>query len=137
MLKDTQKRKRIDKSLLWIGMLTYVLTIGLILWLLVCSAGCATGYATIIRSEYSEGKGKDIQEEYPRVYPACRIVVEREIPTWVYISGWKELEWYSPIMWPIGVIGTTSDMCISLVTDTLALPYDGYQTTKNPKGNTK
>lgn len=118
-------------------MLTYVMAIGLILWLLVCCAGCATGYATIIRVEHSEGKGKEIREEYPRVYPACKVVVEREIPTWVYISGWEEIEWYSPIMWPIGVLGTTSDMCISLVVDTLALPYDGFQTTKNPKGNTK
>lgn len=118
-------------------MLTYVMAIGLILWLLVCSAGCATGYATIIRAEHSEGKLTDRSAEYPRVYPASKLVVEREIPTWVYISGWEELEWYSPIMWPIGVLGTTSDMCISLVVDTLALPYDGFQTTKNPKGDTK
>lgn len=135
MTKESEKR--LHKTLWWLGMLTYVMAIGMILWLLMCSAGCATGYATIIRVEHSEGKVSDRSEEYPIVYPACKVVVEREIPTWVYISGWEELEWYSPIMWPIGVLGTTSDMCISLVVDTLALPYDGFQTTKNPKGNTK
>ena len=134
---NQETKKKMTKAVWWIAMLTYVSSIGMLLWLLICSTGCATGYATLLRTEYSEGKETVDKNEYPKVYPATRVVIGREIPTWVYISGWEELEWYSPIMWPIGFLGTTSDMCISLVVDTLALPYDGFQTTKNPKGNTK
>jgi len=95
---------------------------------LMLSCGCATGYVASLRSEYAdEGIAHGVyygKDEYPCVYPATRIAVLVEVPTWWYPSNTEIGKGYEAWLWPIGAPLSIVDVVCSIATDTIMLPYD-------------
>lgn len=120
-----KKQKKEDSITLFI---LWWLVMGLMLVLL--TVGCASGYAGTLRAEHaSTGRVVGVykgQEEYPTVYPASRIALGVEVPTWVYVEL-EDIGIHTPFMWPIGTTCTIADIGISFCTDTVMLPYDIMQ----------
>lgn len=90
--------------------------------------GCATAYVANLRSEYSD-KGEIYgvyhgDDEYPCIYPATRISLLVEVPTWWWPSETEIGRGYEAWLWPIGAPLSIVDVVCSIATDTIMLPYD-------------
>lgn len=100
--------------------------------------GCSTAYVSLLRSEFSkEGTSNGVYygtNEYPCVYPATRISMFIEVPTWWCVSSTSLGRDYKKWLWPIGAPLSIVDVGVSIVTDTIMLPYD-YMTSKSSKNN--
>ena len=100
---------------------------------LMCG-GCATSYVAMLRGEYSDnGKVCGVyygNEEYPCLYPATRISLFVEIPTWWCPSGTEIGRGYVTWLWPIGAPLSVVDAVCSITTDTIMLPYDCHATNR-------
>ena len=92
------------------------------------ASGCATGYAVSLRNEFSdEGKVHGVyfgEKEYPCIYPATKIAVRVEIPTWWWVSKTEIGRGYEVWLWPLGAPLSLADVALSVVTDTVMFPYD-------------
>ena len=102
--------------------------------LTIMVSGCATAYISLLRGEYAAtGMADGIyygHEEYPRIYPASFIAVTEEIPAWWWVSK-NDLERdYKYLFWIFGAPFSLVDLPISIVSDTIMLPYDLTQTRK-------
>ena len=90
--------------------------------------GCATAYVSNLRQEYSaNGEAFGVyygEDEYPRLYPATRIAVFVELPTWWWPSDTEIGRGYEAWLWPIGAPLSIVDVFCSIATDTIMLPYD-------------
>lgn len=93
--------------------------------------GCATAYVATLRSEYAtNGRIHGVHKgdsEYPTLYPATQIAATVEVPSWWLPSDIEIGTEYKLYLWPIGAVGSLVDVPISIVTDTIMLPYDAYQ----------
>ena len=112
---------------------TLAIVIGIICLLV---GGCATGYIAGLRHEFAkDGVAKGVyfdEKEYPSVYPATRIAVFVEIPTWWWPRKTELEKGYASWLWPIGAPLSIVDVVCSIVSDTVMLPYDTI-TTKRGK----
>lgn len=113
-------------------------TLAAIIGALTLISGCATAYVSHLRSEFLEdGASYGIyygDEEYPCIYPATRIAMLIEVPTWWWWSNTSLGRDYEIWLWPLGAPLSIVDVGVSMVTDTIMLPYD-YLTTKRNKNN--
>lgn len=112
----------------------YITLIGM----LVSAGGCATSYVAHLRHEYShEGKSYGVyygDEEYPCLYPATRIAVLVEVPTWWWFSKTDIGRGYEAWLWPLGAPISIVDVFVSVLSDTVMLPYD-YKVSEDNKAN--
>ena len=96
--------------------------------MMVLCEGCATCYVAHLRKEYREsGVSEGVyygRKEYPSSYPATRIALLVEVPTWWWPSETEIGRGYEAWLWPIGAPMSLVDVLCSVVSDTVMLPYD-------------
>lgn len=90
--------------------------------------GCSTCYVASLRSEFNDS-GHCIGlyygiNEYPSVFLSTRVSLCIEIPAWWWPSNTRIGREYQLALWPIGAILSVADLPISVLTDTIMLPYD-------------
>lgn len=99
-----------------------------IIFALSLIGGCATAYVANLRSEYSDKGVVDGvyygEDEYPCIYPATKISLLVEVPTWWWPSETEIGRGYEAWLWPIGAPLSLIDVVCSISTDTIMLPYD-------------
>lgn len=94
-------------------------------------SGCASLYMAEMRGDYNDD-GKTvglygIADRYPSVYCATKIAVLVEIPTWWWPGDMELVRKYQVWLWPFGAVLSIADVPMSLVSDTVMLPYDLYK----------
>lgn len=109
----------------FVNMLIAIVILGLVV---LCSSGCSTCYVGLLRSEYNaEGKATGLyfgEGEYPSRYLATRVSATIEVPYWWWIGEGEGIDWYKVVLWPIGAPFALIDVPLSIVSDTIMLPYD-------------
>lgn len=111
-----------------IGCVVTLLIAIVVLTIVFFLSGCATGYATLLRHEYSTtGECYGVyrgEKEYPALFPATRTACSVEVVYWWGISDADEYDLYKLYLWPIGAVCSLADVPISLASDTIMFPYD-------------
>lgn len=98
--------------------------------------GCSSIYMAKVRDEWSETKtcaGWYADDEYPSVYGATKVAICEELCTWWNINSYYVGNLSFFYLYPLGMIGSLCDIPISIVTDTVMLPYDIYMITSKPE----
>lgn len=100
----------------------------ILIGMLVVLCGCATSYVAHLRHEFlNEGKTYGVyygEDEYPCLYPATRISAMVEVPTWWWFSKTDIGRGYEAWLWPLGAPLSIVDVFVSVLSDTVMLPYD-------------
>ena len=106
--------------------------------MLCATSGCATAYVNELRHEYREtGRSVGVygkNDRYPSVYHATWVSACVEVPTWC--SPFRERSKMEKDYWKrlcvFGIPMSLVDVPLSIVTDTVMCPYDGFNVlTKN------
>ena len=93
--------------------------------------GCSTLYVMNKRQEWKDKRENTSiygdGDVYPALYRATYITYAEEIPTWWWpFNKTDPSKSYIASFWLIGAPLSIVDLPISMVSDTLMLPYDAY-----------